>query len=150
MTVGDICQHNVTIVPRGESIVDAAKRMRVNHVGDVIVVEQHDGSRIPVGILTDRDIVLSIVASDPGHLPFLTVDDAMTSDLVTAREDVSVTDALTTMRERGVRRLPVVDRQGTLVGIVTTDDMLRFVAGEVEGLVELMTKEQELEKQRRL
>jgi CBS domain-containing protein len=150
MTVGEICQHNVIVVPKGETVVDAAKRMRMGHVGDVIVVEQHHGSRVPIGILTDRDIVLSIVASDPGHLPFLTVDDAMSSDLVTARQDVNVTDALNTMREHGVRRLPIVDAAGALVGIVTTEDLLRFVAGEVDGLVDLMSREHEMERQRRL
>lgn len=150
MTIGEICQHNVTIVPRGESIVDAAKRMRMNHVGDVIVVEQQSGSRIPVGILTDRDIVVSIVASDPGHLPFLTVSDAMTSNLVTANETTGVTEALELMRTRGIRRLPVVDASGALVGILTTDDLVHYLADEVGNLAQLMTKEQEFERQHRL
>ncbi len=150
MMVGEICQHNVVVVPRGETVVDAAKRMRMGHVGDVIVVEQRNGSRVPVGILTDRDIVLSIVASDPDHLSFLTVDDAMSSDLVTTREDVDVSDALRTMRERGIRRLPVVDAFGALVGIVSTDDLLRFLADEVGDIVRLMSREQELERRRRV
>jgi CBS domain-containing protein len=150
MTVGEICQHNVIVVPRGETVVDAAKRMRMGHVGDVIVVEQQNGSRVPIGILTDRDIVLSIVASDPDHLPFLTVDDAMSSDLFTVRDDADVSDALETMRQHGIRRLPVVNATGTLVGIVTSDDVLRFVAGEVDEIVELMATEQEIERQRRV
>jgi CBS domain-containing protein len=150
MTIGDICQRHVVVAPRSESIVDAAKRMRMDHVGDVIVVEYHNGARIPIGILTDRDIVLSIVASDPDHLAFLTVGDAMSSDMVTAQDDLSVADALKAMVDRGVRRLPVVDAAGALVGIVTSDDLLRFVASEVDGLVQLMSREQEFERRQRV
>jgi len=150
MNLGAICQRNVIVVPKSESIVDAAKRMRTHHVGDVIVVEQPDGSRIPAGILTDRDIVLSIVASDPEHLPYLTVDDAMSSDLVTAREDMSVTDALTLMKQHGVRRLPVVNASGALAGIITSDDLLRVLVDEVGMLVQITGREQELERQYRV
>jgi CBS domain-containing protein len=149
-TLGAICQRNVIVVPKSESIIDAAKRMRMHHVGDVIVVEQQGGSRIPAGILTDRDIVLSIVASDPAHLPFLTVDDAMSSDLVTAREDMGLQDALDLMKQHGVRRLPVVSASGALVGIVTSDDLLRVLAEEVQALVEITAREQELERQYRV
>jgi CBS domain-containing protein len=150
MTLGAICQRNVIVVPKSEGIIDAAKRMRTHHVGDVIVVEQHDGSRIPAGILTDRDIVLSIVASDPAHLPYLTVDDAMSSELVTAREDLDVPDALSLMKQHGVRRLPVVDASGALVGIITSDDLLRVLADEVGLLVQVTAREQELERQYRV
>ncbi len=150
MTIGDICRRHVVVAPKSESIVDAAKRMRMDHVGDVVVVEYRNGARIPIGILTDRDIVLSIVASDAEHLAFLTVGDAMSSDMVTGRDDLGVADALKAMVERGVRRLPVVDAAGALVGIVTSDDLLRFVASEVDGLVKLMTREQEFERRVRV
>lgn len=63
-------QKHLVVAPKDESIVDAAKRMRLLHVGTVIVVEERGGTQAPLGILTDRDIVLSIVASDAKHLPF--------------------------------------------------------------------------------
>jgi CBS domain-containing protein len=150
MTIGDICRRHVIVVPKGESIIDAAKRMRMDHVGDVVVVEYRNGSRVPVGILTDRDIVLSIVASDPEHLAFLTVGDAMSSDLVTAQDDLGIADAFKVMKDRGVRRLPVVNADGALVGVVTSDDLLRFLASEVESLVQLITREQEFERRLRV
>lgn len=150
MTVGDMCQRNVTVVPRGESIIDAAKRMRTHHVGDVIVVEEQNGSRIPAGILTDRDIVLGIVASNADHLPYLTVDDAMSDEIVTAREDLGTAEALALMKTHGVRRLPIVNAAGALVGIVTTDDLLRLLARDLETLVQVITKQQERERRYRV
>jgi CBS domain-containing protein len=150
MTIGAICKRNVAVVPKGESIVDAAKRMRILHVGTVIVVEERDGLQVPVGILTDRDIVLSVVASNSEQLPFLMVADAMSDDLLTAVEDTSLADALKLMQERGVRRLPVVDHIGALVGIVTADDVIRFLADELGQVVKLMGQEDRIERRYRV
>jgi CBS domain-containing protein len=136
----------VVAVPKGESIVDVAKRMRMLHVGTVIVIEDRNGKHFPVGILTDRDIVLSIVASEPVHLPSVLVRDAMNSDLLTAPEDTSLADALKMMQERGVRRLPVVDSDGALVGIVTADDVIRLLAEELNQVVRLMNREEQIER----
>src|SRR5579872_2831908 len=150
MTIGSICERNVVIAPMRETIVDAAKRMRMLHVGTVVVAAERDGKRVPLGILTDRDIVLSVVASDPEHLPFLSVGDAMSDDLVTAREDASLSEGLQLMRERGVRRLPVVDNDGALVGIVTADDMIRFLADKLDSVVDLMKHEEQVERRYRV
>lgn len=150
MTIGSICKRSVVVAPKGESIVDAAKRMRMSHVGTVIVIAERDGKQVPVGILTDRDIVLSIVASDPEHLPFLGVGDAMSDDLLTAPEDTGLAEALKLMQERGVRRLPVVDNAGALVGIVTADDVIRFLAEELGQLVKLLNHEEQVERRYRV
>jgi len=150
MTVGAICKRNVVVAPRGEGIVDAAKRMRMFHVGDVVVIEDRGDMRVPVGILTDRDIVLSVVASDPEHLSSLLVSDAMSSELVSAPEDTSLVDALKLMQERGIRRLPIVKQDGALAGIVTFDDVVRFLAGELGDLVKLMAREEKTEQQYRV
>jgi len=150
MTIGSICKRSVVVSPRDESIVDAAKRMRMLHVGTVIIIEERDRMQVPVGILTDRDIVLSIVASDPEHLPFLSVGDAMSDDLLTAGEDTSLPDALGLMQERGVRRLPVVDHAGALIGIVTADDVIRLLAEELSQVVKLMNHEEQVERRYRI
>jgi CBS domain-containing protein len=136
----------VVVAPTGESVIDAAKRMRMLHVGTVIVIEERQGKHFPVGILTDRDIVLSIVASEPRHLPSILVRDAMNSDLITAHEDTSLPDALKKMQERGVRRLPIVDLEGALVGIVTADDVIRLLAEELNQIVQLMNQEEQVER----
>jgi CBS domain-containing protein len=150
MTIGSICKRNVAVAPKGESIVAAAKRMRMLHVGTVVVVADRDGKKMPIGILTDRDIVLSIVASDAEHLPYLSVDEAMSDQLLTAGEETSIADALKLMQERGVRRLPVVDHAGALVGIVTADDVIRFLADELGQVVQLMNREEQVERRYRV
>ena len=150
MTVGDICNRSVVIAPKTEMIVDAAKRMRTSHVGDLVVVENRNGRHFPVGIVTDRDIVISVVAGDPEHLTYLLVSDVMTSDLVTAKEQESTEAALKKMQQYGVRRLPVVDEDGALVGILTLDDVLRYLTGQQSELVALVAREQQHERQYRI
>jgi CBS domain-containing protein len=146
MTVGDICNRDVVVAPKGEMVVDAARRMRTSHVGDLVVVEERDGRRVPIGIVTDRDIVIAAVAGDPDHINYLLLSDVMTSDLVTAAEQESIESALKKMHEHGIRRLPIVDGTGTLVGILTLDDILRYLTGQQSELVALVASEQQRER----
>jgi CBS domain-containing protein len=150
MTVGEICNRNVIVAPKTEGIVDAAKRMRTSHVGDLVVVDNRGGSHVPIGIVTDRDIVISVVAGDPDHINYLLVSDVMSDDLVTAREPESVEAALRKMEEHGVRRLPIVDGDGVLVGILTLDDVLQYLTAQQSELVALVAKEQRRECQFRV
>jgi CBS domain-containing protein len=150
MTLGLICKRNVVVAPRKEMVVDAARRMRMLHVGTIVIVEEQQGKQVPVGILTDRDIVLSTVASNAEYLPFLSVGDAMSDNLLTAHEDMSLANGLRLMQERGVRRLPVIDHAGTLVGIVTADDVIRFLADELSQLAQLINHEEQVERRYRL
>lgn len=150
MTAGDICNRNVVVAPKTEMVVDAAKRMRMAHVGDLVIVEDRQGQHVPVGIVTDRDIVVSVVAGDADHINYLSLNDMMSEDLVTAKEQDSVELALQRMQERGVRRLPVVDAAGALVGILTMDDLLRHFTEQQGQLVELMASEQHHERQFRI
>jgi len=149
MTVGDICNRNVVVAPKGEMIVDAAKRMRTSHVGNLVVVENRDGRHVPIGIVTDRDIVIAAVAGDPDHINYLLVSDVMTSELVTATEQDSIEAALKKMHEHGIRRLPIVDATGTLVGILTLDDILRYLTAQQSELVAMVVREQQHERQYR-
>ena len=150
MTVGEICNHNVVVAPKTEMIVDAAKRMRMLHVGDLVVIDNRDGHARPIGLITDRDIVVSAVAGDADHINYLLVSEVMSTDLVTAREGDSVEAALTKMKEHGVRRLPIVDADGGLVGILTLDDILQYLTGQQHELVALVAREQHRERQYRV
>jgi CBS domain-containing protein len=150
MTVGDICNRNVVVAPKSEMIVDAAKRMRTSHVGDLVVVENRNGRHMPVGIVTDRDIVIAAVAGDPEHIECLMVGEVMTPDLVTAVEQDSIEAALRKMQEHGIRRLPIVDGTGALVGILTLDDILRYLTAQQSELVALVAREQKHERQFRI
>lgn len=150
MTAGELCNRNVVVAPKTEMVVDAAKRMRMTHVGDVVVVEDRQGRRVPIGIVTDRDIVVSIVAGDPDHINYLNLNDIMTDVLVTAQAQDSIESALQRMQEHGVRRLPIVDADGALVGILTADDLWRHLTQQQGLLVELMASEEHRERQFRM
>lgn len=145
LTTGEICTRSVTIAFRGTALDGAARLMRDNHVGCLVVVDEVGGIRIVVGVLTDRDIVTAVVA--PGLEPStLRVEDVMTTDLVTAREDDSLIDLMRTMRRKGVRRIPVVGGQGELVGVVTLDDVLDILSQELGLLVAAIDSEGQRER----
>ncbi|MFZ5555978.1 MAG: CBS domain-containing protein [Pseudomonadota bacterium] len=148
MNVGEICIREVVVATAETTVVEASKLMREFHVGDLVVVEESRGRRVPTGIVTDRDIVIEVVA--PGLEPaVLTVGDIMGGELITAAETDAVFETLQTMRRRGVRRMPVVDAQGALAGIVALDDILEIIAEELGAAVKLTAREQSNEAQRR-
>jgi predicted transcriptional regulator len=149
MKVGELCTRVVAIAWEDETVVEAAQRMREKHVGDVIIVHGPEGSCKPVGILTDRDIVVGVVAQAAEHLSSVLVGDVAQSKLVLVREEEDLFVALEHMRGAGVRRLPVVGAEGMLVGILTLDDVLEFLAEELGAMVQLVRREQELERNRR-
>lgn len=144
MNVGEVCNREVILTERRTPVTDAARLMREHHVGSLVVAEKKGAGWVPVGILTDRDIVVAVVAGgvDPAKLM---VADVMSNDLVTVRESDSVFEALGVMRRRGIRRVPVLAASGTLAGIVTIDDLLEIVAEELNDLVRAITAEQSRE-----
>jgi CBS domain-containing protein len=118
--------------------------MRKHHVGDLVVVEERGGLKQPVGIVTDRDIVVEVVAA--GVNPdALKVGDIMGPEVATVRETEGLFEALRYMRDKGVRRMPVVDREGGLVGILTLDDLLSLLAEEMTELAKLVSHERQRE-----
>lgn len=149
MPIGEMCNREVVIVSKETSILEVAQLMRQHHVGDVVVVEEQGGRRIPVGIVTDRDIVIEIVAKDV-DFHNLVVGDIMGLQLVTVREREGVFETMQVMRLKGVRRLPVVDEKGGLVGILTLDDLIGLLAEEMNELARLISREQAREAQARI
>ena len=127
MKLKNICSKDVATVDPKASLRIAAGIMRERHVGALLAVE---GSR-PVGIVTDRDIVVAVIAVPGARPEGIRVCDVMPRQLVTIRDSDGVFEALQKMAHEGVRRLPVVDGQGGLVGIVTSDDILRALATEL-------------------
>jgi CBS domain-containing protein len=147
MNIGRICNREVTLAHEDERIDEVARRMREQHVGSLIVVPRK-GGRIPVGVLTDRDIVVEVLAAGLDYRT-VTVADVMSREPATVREDDDIVDALRIMRTYGVRRLPVVTQSGTLAGIVAIDDLLEFFAGQVDDVVRAIGREQTQEAQAR-
>lgn len=148
MPINEICNREVIIVRRDETVMQAAKLMRQHHVGTVVVIEERNEHRVPVGIITDRDLVVGIIATEIDS-NLITVGDLIADELVTVKERCGVYEAIQYMRSKGVRRLPVVDDEGGLIGLVTLDDLLALLADEIAALAVLVEHEQKNEARRR-
>jgi CBS domain-containing protein len=133
LIAGEICNRDVVVAERQTTLVAAAERMREQHVGCIVVIAPSGGGRAIAGLLTDRDIVTAVVAKglDP---QVLRVEDVMTSDVVTAHESESLAGLLALMQRKGLRRLPVVDGSGALVGLLSLDDLVAVVARQLHAV----------------
>jgi len=148
MQVGEICTREVVCANTETTIAAAAKLMRQYHIGDVIVTREENGRRIPLGIVTDRDVVLGVVAPELNPAT-LTVGDIMCAELVTADESEDVFDAVQRMRNKGVRRIPITQEDGGLAGILSIDDIIEILAEEMNHLARLISREQMHEQETR-
>jgi CBS domain-containing protein len=148
MRVHEICTHQVVSVSPAASVTEAAGLMRKRHVGMLVVVEQPNGERIPVGVLTDRDIVVSVVAPE-APCTQLRVDDVMTREPVTCSEDEQMLDAVARMRAYGVRRLPVLNLKGGLCGLLSLDDIYGALGVYLEEMTRALTRGQVREMEQR-
>ncbi len=147
MNTGKICRREVITIGAGEDLITAAHLMREKHVGCLIVTQPVAESRHQrvIGILTDRDIVVAVLAREvDAHA--LKVGDVMTRDPLLAEESQSVDAVLYHMREVGVRRVPVVDASGHLVGILSLDDILQAIAEQLMNVAGSIRHEQRVER----
>ncbi len=140
MLVGEFCTREVAIVDRAATILEAAKLMRSQHVGNLVVTDSRNNQQVPVGILTDRDIVVEILAKEIA-LDKVSVGDAMSYELICVGEQDGLLETIEKMRDRGIRRLPVVDNVGALAGIITMDDLIELLAEQLTDLVRLIGNE---------
>jgi CBS domain-containing protein len=148
MAIGEICNREVIYVNRDVTVHAACRLMRHYHVGSLVVVDEVDGKRLPVGILTDRDIVVEINAMDLDP-KVITAGDIMSQELVLVPEDQGVLETIEIMRVKGVRRMPIVDSDNRLVGIVTIDDLLEVLAEELTDIAHIVSRGQSHERQAR-
>jgi len=150
MLAGQVCSREVVFLRRSDRVIDAARLMREHHVGCLVVIEDQRGRRVPIGMLTDRDIVVGVVAQAPSDgLAGLTVGDVVTRPVISAGETESIHDVVKRMRGNGVRRVPVVAEDGALVGLLSVDDILDVVAEELTDVARLIVREQRQEERRR-
>ena len=140
MKIAEVCSSPVFVAYADQALAAAAREMRARDVGALVVVAAGDPRQCPLGILTDRDIVLGQV-SQATDLQCLTVGDVMTHHPLCVQADTEITEAMALLASRGVRRAPVVDRSGALVGIVTLDDLLPPIAQQLTPLAETVTPE---------
>lgn len=134
MTIGRICVRDVDLAEEHETAQLVAQRMNVRSVGSLVVL---DSDKHPTGILTDRDLAMKVVGRGLDPLS-VTVAELMSTHPETATESTPIEDALRVMRSQGVRRLPVVDDAGQLVGVVSLDDILGLLAEEFREMGKLL------------
>ncbi|HEX3844109.1 MAG TPA: CBS domain-containing protein [Steroidobacteraceae bacterium] len=146
MNAGSVCKRGVITVTPSDDLVAAAYVMREKHVGYLIVSEGLPArSRRIVGVLTDRDIVVAVLAQEvDAHA--LKVGDVMTRDPLIIEESQSIEAVLHHMREAGVRRVPVVDRSGALTGVLSIDDVLETIAEQLINIAGSIRNEQRMER----
>ena len=137
MSVGSICTRSIDLADAEESIQAAAHRLRERRVGTLVIL---DRANKPIGILTDRDLVIRAVAQgkDPLHTY---VGNVMTRNLTTISEAARIEQAVSLMRSGGFRRIPVTASDGSIVGLVSLDDILSLLAEEFADVGALVEKE---------
>ena len=148
MFAGEYCNRDVVIIGKDDSIIKAAKLMREHHVGDVIVVEIRNGERTPIGILTDRDIVVSVIAEEV-NLNDILISDIFKYKLITANENSDLMSTIKRMRINGIRRIPIVNQAGGLVGILSIDDILDVITEQLMDIDQIIVTGQNKEKESR-
>jgi CBS domain-containing protein len=146
MNTGKLCRGSAVTVGREEELIKAAQLMREKHIGYLVVVatDALDGLDRPIGVLTDRDIVVTVVAreTDPRTLR---VGDVMTQPPVSALESDPLEKSLREMRRMGVRRLPVTGRRGELVGVLSLDDVIEALSSELQNVAGSIRNERVIE-----
>jgi len=141
MLVKEICSTDVVCCGPQTSAFEAARLMRHHHVGDVIVVDDPERAQVPLGVITDRDLAIEVLAT--GRAAATTaVATLLRTPVVIARESEDTRSVAERMRANGVRRIPVVDERGALAGIVTFDDLLRGLVAGMQLLLETQTRAQ--------
>jgi len=148
MTAGEYCNREIVVTEKNTSITEAAMLMRNHHVGDLVIVEKQADKTIPTGIITDRDLVVEVIAQkvDPDAL---SLKDIMSTGLVVVEEKESLLDVLDVMQKKSVRRIVVVDEQGSLQGLLSADDVIELIAEAMTNLTKLVKHEITREEEKR-
>lgn len=144
-TAGELCTSSVVTIGKEEPAREAARRMRDRHIGSLVVVEKVGEKLRPIGIVTDRDLVVTVLADDWVDADRARVADAMSYDPVTVRAEESLFETFRVMRTYGVRRLPVVDADGYLVGILSFDDVLEHLVDALSDVTALIARSRQIE-----
>jgi CBS domain-containing protein len=142
MPIGEICVRDVVVAGPETPVREAAQLMAKHHVGNLVVVREESlGHVVPIGIITDRDIVRNVVAQELDETMF-TIGDLLARDVITVPEDTGVFECMQQMRLNGIRRMPVVEASGSLVGIISLDDLIQLLAEEMSELSKVIVREQ--------
>jgi CBS domain-containing protein len=135
VSIKSICKIDVVTVEKGATLSAVSQLMHKKHVGSVIVTEAFNGKMLPCGIITDRDIAL-VLGSAPKPQE-VRVENIMQSQPITAEVGDGILEVVVKMKDNGIKRLPVVDSDGSLFGIVCADDLTCLLAEELSSLAKI-------------
>jgi len=137
MSVKGLSKGSPDVAEPHESAKQAAERMQQRAIGSLVVINDH---QVPIGIVTDRDLVERVLAA--GKDPCLTsVADVMTPNPIFIKEDRDIADALKLMRQGEFRRLPIVNQEGSVCGMITLDDIILAWAEQFEAVSKVISDE---------
>ena len=148
MLLKDLCTPDIASCTPGTTVLSAARTMRRLHVGDLVVVDEASGADAPLGMITDRDIVIEVLGRelDPATVR---VEEVMRKPVVLVHGSEDAGQALERMRAHGVRRVPVIGDDRRLIGIVSLDDLLRQLAADATAIAQVIASEQSHERRNR-
>lgn len=136
MSIERLIRHRVETLPPDASCAEAARLMRDENVGSVVVSDDDK----PLGIVTDRDLVVRVLA-EGNDADALTLGDIMSGEPIFLGADRNLEQALATMRDLAIRRLPIVDDEGRLCGMLSMDDVVILLAEQLGDLAMAVRKE---------
>jgi CBS domain-containing protein len=132
MNIASLCRRDVVTVPASASVREAAALMRDEHVGALAVTDPYAPARV-IGIVTDRDLVVDLLAA--GHpVDGQPIGAIAHADLAGVAAEASIHHAVEAMQRSGVRRLLVMGKDNAVVGLVSVDDLVDAVAGELDAV----------------
>lgn len=135
MTIKKLCTQGVITIRKEATLKAVSELMLKNHIGSIVVVETINGKQIPAGIVTDRDIALTIGTMEkPGEIR---IEQIMQSHPIVIKESDGLYETIVKMHKHGVKRLPVINGDGALCGIITADDILALMGEEISQLTKI-------------
>lgn len=143
MPIKSVCNTKVVTIKKSASLEEVAHLMQKHHVGSVVVVEPFDGMMTPSGMITDRDIALTIGLMNPKSTR---VEQIMQSQPITVSESDGIFETIVKMNQYGIRRMPVVYEDGSLCGVVSADDLFSLIGDEISKLSKITEIQQKNEK----
>jgi CBS domain-containing protein len=132
MAVKKVCNTNVITIEKDATLREAVRLMSLKHVGSVVVTESRGENKFPVGVITDRDIALALDTSDSPLV--MKVEVVMQSHPITINAEDGIYDTILKMQAHGVKRMPVLNNDGALYGLVSADDLLSLMGEEINSL----------------
>lgn len=140
MSICDISKKKVFTLSKSEPIWRAAKLMKDEGVGSIIITHDEEGEEVPIGIITDRDVAIKVVA-EKRNAENIKISEIMSGDLLIIDDDQDIRSTIELMKKKGVRRAPVMNDDDEICGIISLDDLFVYMTDELNNLADVVQKQ---------